>query len=201
MKLIKEDARGHRPMKVSAKTEYACIAVMELAANYGSPEPVRIRNIAERHFVPPRFLVQILLQLKGAGIVSSTRGASGGYNLIPRPEEVTLGQVMGIIDGPMQLPKRTFDPTTESEASRVLNDVWEVAEYKRQDFLNNITFADLVKKCYPESSQGGIQENPHRANQLGADMSVAGGETGAPVVTVTPTIPPMMTLTPQTHQQ
>ena len=188
-------------MKVSAKTEYACIAVMELAANYGSPEPVRIRNIAERHFVPPRFLVQILLQLKGAGIVSSTRGASGGYNLIPRPEDVTLGQVMGIIDGPIQLPKRTFDPTTESEASHVLNEVWEVAEYKRQDFLNNITFADLVKKCYSEISRGGPQENPHNANQHSAGMSVVGiGETGVPVDGITAPLPPIMTLTPQPHQ-
>ena len=66
-------------MKVSAKTEYACIAMLELAAQYGSNEPVRIRKIAERHDVPPRFLVQILLQLKGAGLVSSVRGAAGGY--------------------------------------------------------------------------------------------------------------------------
>ena len=191
-------------MKVSAKTEYACIAVMELAANYGSPEPVRIRNIAERHFVPPRFLVQILLQLKGAGIVSSTRGASGGYNLIPRPEDVTLGQVMGIIDGPMQLPKRSsFDPTTESEASRVLNDVWEVAEYKRQDYLNDITFADLVQKCYPVTPQEGIHENPHDATQPGARLGVAGrGETPvAPVNTVTQTMSPMMVHSPSAHQQ
>ncbi|MCL2118551.1 MAG: Rrf2 family transcriptional regulator [Planctomycetaceae bacterium] len=187
-------------MKVSAKTEYACIAVMELAANYGSPEPVRIRNIAERHFVPPRFLVQILLQLKGAGIVASTRGASGGYNLIPRPEEVTLGQVMGIIDGPMQLPKRTFDPTNESEASRILNNVWEVAEYQRQDYLNNITFADLVKRCYPATKEENSQENPPNANQPGAGLSAAGGETSASLVTVTPAMSPIMAITPQTHQ-
>ena len=185
-------------MKVSAKTEYACIAVMELAVNYGSPEPVRIRNIAERHFVPPRFLVQILLQLKGAGIVSSTRGASGGYNLIPRPEDVTLGQVMGIIDGPMQVPKRSFDLTTESEASRVLNDVWETAEYKRQNFLNNITFADLVKKCYPEMSQGGTQENPHIPIPHETGKSVT--DTRAPVDAVATPIPPIMSLTPQSHQ-
>ena len=191
-------------MKVSAKTEYACIAVMELAVNYGSPEPVRIRNIAERHFVPPRFLVQILLQLKGAGIVSSTRGASGGYNLIPRPEDVTLGQVMGIIDGPMQVPKRTFDPATESEASRILNEVWETAEYKRQDFLNDITFADLVKKCYPPTAPEDSLENPHNANQPGADPGVAGiGETGAPVDTTVPPVIPstMMVHTPPAHQQ
>lgn len=186
-------------MKVSAKTEYACIAVMELAANYGSPEPVRIRNIAERHFVPPRFLVQILLQLKGAGIVSSTRGAAGGYNLIPRPEDVTLGQVMGIIDGPTQLPKRSFDPTSESQASRVLNDVWEVAEHKRQDYLNNITFADLVKKCYPEKPEEKATENPHNANQHGAGLGVAalGETTIAPTDTISPTMPH----TPPAHQQ
>lgn len=191
-------------MKVSAKTEYACIAVMELAANYGSQEPVRIRNIAERHFVPPRFLVQILLQLKGAGIVSSTRGAAGGYNLIPRPEDVTLGQVMGIIDGPSQVQKRSFDPSSESLASRVLNDVWEIAEFKRQDYLNDITFADLVKKCYPEQPQEGVSENPHNANQQGAGLGVAAiGETSvAPTNSTPPTMASQpLSHTPPAHQQ
>ena len=142
-------------MKVSAKTEYACIAVMELAANYGSKEPVRIRNIADQHLVPPRFLVQILLQLKGAGIVSSTRGAAGGYNLIPRPEDVTLGQVMSIIDGPTTPQRRVVDTSSESKASRVLNEVWETAGNKRQDYLNGITFADLVKMCYGNRGESG----------------------------------------------
>ena len=66
-------------MKLFAKTEYACIAVLELALRYQSGQPVRIREIAETHGIPARFLVQILLQLKGAGIVVSTRGAGGGY--------------------------------------------------------------------------------------------------------------------------
>ena len=87
-------------MKISAKTEYACIAVLELAAQYGTGEPVRIRRIAERHDVPPRFLVQILLQLKGAGLVTSVRGAAGGYQLIQPPEQVSLGQ--GWSGGPSQ---------------------------------------------------------------------------------------------------
>ena len=63
-------------MNISAKTEYACIAVLELALNYGSGDPVTIRAIAETHGIPSRFLVQILLQLKGTGIVGSTRGAA-----------------------------------------------------------------------------------------------------------------------------
>jgi Rrf2 family protein len=87
------------PVKVSAKTEYACIAMIELAATYGSGDPVRIRSIAEVHGIPSRFLVQILLQLKGAGFVTSTRGASGGYELIKAPEEISLFDVMSVIEG------------------------------------------------------------------------------------------------------
>src|SRR3954452_14365815 len=68
-------------MRVSAKAEYACIAMLELAANYGDSQPVRVKSIADHHGIPQRFLVQILLQLKGAGYVTSTRGAAGGYQL------------------------------------------------------------------------------------------------------------------------
>jgi len=86
-------------MNISAKTEYACVAMLELAANFGSDEPVSIRVIAERHGVPARFLVQILLELKAAGLVASTRGAAGGYHLVCPPAEVSLGQVMDVIGG------------------------------------------------------------------------------------------------------
>ncbi|HBT77279.1 MAG TPA: Rrf2 family transcriptional regulator [Planctomycetaceae bacterium] len=133
-------------MKISAKTEYACIAVMELAANKHSNVPVRIRNIAEKHNVPPRFLVQILLQLKGAAIVSSIRGASGGYQLTRGPEQITLGEVMNIIDAPARAGKRSSAaPTVGSSTVGVLTKAWENAERKRQDHLNDITFADLVR--------------------------------------------------------
>ncbi len=138
-------------MKISAKTEYACIAVMELAAQQGSAEPVRIRNIAERHSVPPRFLVQILLQLKGADIVESTRGAAGGYRLKKKPEEVTLGQVMNIIEAP-PIPAKRGTTSSESNAASVLNRVWDAAEKRRQDHLNSITFADLIRQA--ESGNG-----------------------------------------------
>src|SRR5947209_11234762 len=73
-------------MRVSAKAEYACVAVLELAANYGDAQPVRVKTIADAHGISLRFLVQILLQLKGAGLVVSTRGASGGYHLTRPPE-------------------------------------------------------------------------------------------------------------------
>ena len=64
-------------MHVSAKTEYACLAVLELALSYDSGEPMQVRRLATAHGIPSHFLVQILLQLKNAGLVSSTRGAAG----------------------------------------------------------------------------------------------------------------------------
>ena len=88
-------------MNISAKTEYACLAVLELSARYSSGKPVRIREIADSNGIPSRFLVQILLQLKAAGIVESKRGVAGGYQLISDPAEITLAEVMAVSDGSM----------------------------------------------------------------------------------------------------
>src|SRR5271157_4637283 len=109
-------------MKLSAKTEYACIAMLELARRYERGEPVRIRTIADEHGIPSRFLVQILLQLKGAGFVASTRGASGGYQLIKPPEEISLGEVMSVIEGhDTEIPAAG---SAQSPTARVLTEAW-----------------------------------------------------------------------------
>jgi len=129
-------------MKISAKTEYACIALMDLAARKDFSTPIRIGQIAERYGLSERFLVQILLQLKEADIVESTRGASGGYRFKKKPEEVTLLQVMNVIDPPSK-GKRVSD----SKASAVLHKIWETAEKPRLDHLKNVTFADLIRKA------------------------------------------------------
>ncbi|HRF02261.1 MAG TPA: Rrf2 family transcriptional regulator [Pirellulaceae bacterium] len=130
-------------MNLSAKTEYACVAMLELALRHGSPEPVRIRSIAERHGIPSRFLVQILLQLKGAGLVASTRGASGGYQLARSPDSISLDEVMGVIEGPASEPGSNIDPTP---VAQVLRQVWcEAAEAKRA-LLRGVSLADLAEQ-------------------------------------------------------
>ncbi len=129
-------------MTVSAKTEYACIAVMELATRWGSGELVRIRQIADAHGIPSRFLVQILLQLKGAGIVSSTRGAAGGYQLIKDPAEVTLAEVMAVVEG--QNGRLTSNTAAPTPASQSLLAAWQEAADAQQEILDSVTFADLV---------------------------------------------------------
>ncbi len=87
-------------MKISAKAEYACLAVMAMARQGPESPPVHIREISEAYGIPERYLVQILLQLKGAGLVLSTRGASGGYRLARPAESISLGEVLSAVDGP-----------------------------------------------------------------------------------------------------
>jgi Rrf2 family protein len=136
-------------VKVSAKTEYACIAMLELAGNFGSSEPVRIRTIAEEHDIPPRFLVQILLQLKGAGLVTSTRGAAGGYHLVKSPAELTLGEVMGVIEGPNEAAL-TSSAATHSIAAKTLMNVWNDIAAVEREMLQKITFSELLDRCKRE---------------------------------------------------
>ncbi|MFH1923048.1 MAG: Rrf2 family transcriptional regulator [Planctomycetota bacterium] len=141
-------------MKISAKTEYACIAMLELASRFGSGEPVRIRKIAERHDVPPRFLVQILLQLKGAGLVASTRGAAGGYHLLRPPEQLTLGEVMDVIVGaPSSGNGKACSASPESPAVKVLMKAWQDVRSVERDMLNAITFAELLDRARQQDGQ------------------------------------------------
>jgi Rrf2 family cysteine metabolism transcriptional repressor len=134
-------------MKVSAKTEYACIAMLELAAQYGSAEPVRIRRIAERHGVPPRFLVQILLQLKGAGLVASVRGAAGGYHLVKPPQEISLGEVMEVVDRSVDDKVQESSASPDSPAVKVLMRAWKEVGETQQKLLNSITLSDLLVRA------------------------------------------------------
>lgn len=131
-------------MNLSAKVEYAAVAVLELANHYGSGEPVRLRAIAEAHGIPSPFLVQIMLQLKAAGLVESTRGASGGYRLARDPAELTLAEVKQIIDGPTG--ELTSNIDSSSAASRVLLDTWKEIDAAERDMLARVNFAELIER-------------------------------------------------------
>jgi Rrf2 family protein len=134
-------------MKISAKTEYACIAMMELASHYGTEEPIRIRRIAERHDVPPRFLVQILLQLKRAGLVTSVRGAAGGYQLLKPPSEISLGQIIEVINGTAPENGQGSSASPDSPAVKVLLKVWQEVATLEHQLLQNISLAELLERA------------------------------------------------------
>jgi Rrf2 family protein len=128
-------------MNLSAKTEYACLAMLELAKEYDSGEPMQLRRIAAEHGIPARFLVQILLQLKGAGLVASTRGAAGGYRLARPPQEITLADVIDVIEGD---DRPTSSAAKSSPLVRaLLTFCCEVSELERNR-LDAESLADLV---------------------------------------------------------
>lgn len=87
-------------MRFSKKSEYGLRALLELTAHYGAAL-VQRQDIADRQNIPIEFLEQILLALKNAGLLASKRGVSGGYSLIKPPDQITLGQVIRILDGPL----------------------------------------------------------------------------------------------------
>jgi Rrf2 family protein len=130
-------------MRVSAKAEYACIAMLELAANHGAPQPVRVKAIADAHGIPQRFLVQILLQLKGAGLVVSVRGASGGYQLARPPAVISIADVVNTIDRP--LPRRETT-TARSPVVQAIRGVWKEIQDEEQRMLEELSLAELLRR-------------------------------------------------------
>jgi Rrf2 family protein len=132
-------------MPVTARAEYACLAMLELANRYADPKPVRLTEITDKHAIPERFLVQILLQLKTVGLVTTTRGKAGGYQLAKRPEEVTLADIVGALDGRGEAEER---PEGGSGMSRTLQALWgglarELAE-TRTNYLTQYRLSDLL---------------------------------------------------------
>jgi Rrf2 family protein len=131
-------------LNISARTEYACIAMLDLARHHAQPRPVRIRDIADRHGIPSRFLVQILLQLKAAGLVQSIRGAAGGYRLAAEPQQITLLDVMQVVDG--QADQQSSHATNSSAVTEVLLESWNEVSRTETEMLETITLGDLAAK-------------------------------------------------------
>jgi Rrf2 family protein len=131
-------------MKLSAKTEYACLAMLQLADEYDTGEPVQIRRIAQEHGIPSRFLVQILLQLKGASLVTSTRGAAGGYRLSRAPDQISLADVIDGMEGDER--PATNAAKTSPLVRSLLGLCRELGNAQRQR-LEGITLADMVEEA------------------------------------------------------
>jgi len=144
-------------MLFSARAEYACLAMLELAAQYGNPKPVPLTDIANKHGISsPRFLVQILIQLNKAGLVTSTRGAAGGYHIAKRPADITLADVVAAVEGTEQAGTRTNPRKPASPLAIALDDVWERIRTAHDEFLKaqatvlkQTTLAQLVDSGQP----------------------------------------------------
>ena len=128
-------------MFLSAKAEYACLALLELAHRYEHPKPIRLSEVVDKHGLKKPFLVQILLQLRGAGLVASTRGATGGYQLTKSPDEISLWDILTVVDRQDAADDRDLTPSALTGA---LNSVWKKISMAREDILRRTTLADLL---------------------------------------------------------
>lgn len=129
-------------MRISARCDYACKALLELALHWPSKEPMQIHTISEKQDIPMRYLVHILIQLKRIGLVVSMRGKQGGYNLAKPPHKISLGEVMRNIGGPL-LPMANSARKKES----VFATIWNEVEGAMAKVLDRITFEDISSKA------------------------------------------------------
>lgn len=135
-------------MHVSAKGDYAARAVTALAARY--PEKASAQALAEAHDLPRKFLEAVLADLKRATIVSSTRGADGGYALRRPPAEITLGEVLRAIDGPLaDIHGLRPDEVTYAEEFQHLQEVWIAARTAVRLVFDEVTLDQLVSGEFP----------------------------------------------------
>jgi Rrf2 family protein len=135
---------------ISQKSKYALRALLALAARPGG-EPMLISDIAEQEVIPRKFLEQILLDLKRAGLVASRRGKAGGYLMLRRAETVTFGEVLRLIDGPLaplpclsKMAYRRCGDCANENACKLRKVFARVADATR-DILDTTTLADVLQ--------------------------------------------------------
>ncbi|MGO9343852.1 MAG: RrF2 family transcriptional regulator [Acidimicrobiales bacterium] len=137
-------------MKVSTRGDYASRALLSLALHTDELGPTSVRDIADRTGLPQPYLEQILLALKGAGLVRSKRGVGGGYVLARPPSEITLGQIVSAVDGPIaagDFGRPHENGACEHEGQCILLGVWEQVGEHMREHLDSFTIADMVRQA------------------------------------------------------
>ena len=135
-------------MRVSAKTDYAVRALLELAV--GGEGPVKAERLAQAQEIPLKFLENILTDLRHAGIVRAQRGAEGGYWLARNPAEVTLGEVIRAVDGPLASVRGEAPEDVAYEgAAQNLRVVWVALRASMRSVVDEVTLEDVVNDRLP----------------------------------------------------
>jgi Rrf2 family transcriptional regulator, cysteine metabolism repressor len=98
---------------ITTKSDYGMRAAIDLARLYPTGEPVQVKDIADRQGIPKDFLSLIMVDLRKGGIVESVRGPRGGYRLARTPAEVSMGEILEVLEGPIQLLECVSDSSGE----------------------------------------------------------------------------------------
>ena len=135
-------------MRVSAKTDYAVRALLELAV--AGDGPVKGERLAESQAIPLKFLENILTDLRHAGIIRAQRGAEGGYWLARDPGDVTVGEVIRAVDGPLASVRGEAPENVAYEgAAQNLRTVWVALRASMRSVVDEVTLEDVVNDRLP----------------------------------------------------
>jgi Rrf2 family transcriptional regulator, cysteine metabolism repressor len=133
-------------MKVSLRATYGILASVDLAMHLGTA-PVQAKSIARRQAIPARFLEQVLHSMKKAGLVSSLRGAQGGYVLSKKPSEVSIAEILEALDGPLLPPLGGAGRAQMRRLGKpelLLGKVWEQVYQAERQVLEAISVEKLA---------------------------------------------------------
>ncbi len=136
-------------MKISTRGRYGLKAMVDIAANSKDNTCVSLKSIAERTGISENYLEQLISPLKKAQLVKSTRGAQGGYILNKNAKDISVGDVLRAVEGPMELVEclsKSESCGTGNCDSCVTRDVWAKLSDSVSETANNISLAELVEK-------------------------------------------------------
>jgi Rrf2 family protein len=132
-------------VELSCKSEYAILALLEMATHYDSGEPMQIRQIAAQQNIPDRYLEQLLATLRRGGIVKSQRGSKGGYFLTREPWKISIFEILECLEGlDVRTPEEDVNPKTLD--SSVVEETWQEACQAANSVLQKYSLQDLCEK-------------------------------------------------------
>jgi len=138
-------------MRIPSKIEYAYLGVLELTRACKTQKPVQIGSMAETHNLSSKFLLQVMIQLKNAGIIKSIRGASGGYILAKRPDKISLKEVVEAVDHAVM--DNPFEPGKKvGQSEKPLVAVWNEMNESILKTLDEVDFDALNRKSMAEKA-------------------------------------------------
>lgn len=131
-------------MKLSTKGRYGLKAMFELSLRQ-TCGPVPLKQIAQKQNISEQYLEQIFSILKKSGLIKSVRGAQGGYLLVKEPKDITVGDILIVLEGPVSLSDCVLDEDVcENSGKCVTKVVWEKMKKGIEDVINSITLQDMI---------------------------------------------------------
>lgn len=134
-------------MQLPIKAHYATVAMLALAQSHPQGRLLTVRAIAVEHDIPAQFLVQILQQLRSAGLINSTRGSNGGFRLERSPSQITLAEILDAVCPPTS----NCSPESASPLASIMREVWNELSELQHQHLSHLTLSTLCERTHADA--------------------------------------------------